>query len=63
MKCPHCQEEIDMGLFTRDRNESVTNRSASEVRAGQTRAKLDDANQSTRPNTVTVSEVRARRDR
>jgi hypothetical protein len=60
MQCPHCKEEIDVGLFTRDRNESVTNRSATEVKAGQRRARLDDANQSTRPNTVTVSELQKR---
>jgi hypothetical protein len=38
----------------------VTNRSATEVKAGQRRARLDDANQSTRPNTVTVSELQKR---
>jgi hypothetical protein len=60
MQCPHCKEEIDVGLFARDRNESVTNRSATEVKAGQRRARLDDANQSTRPNTVTVRELQQR---
>jgi uncharacterized protein YhfF len=42
------------------RTASVTNRSATEVKAGQRRARLDDANQSTRPNTVTVRELQQR---
>jgi hypothetical protein len=49
-----------MGLFNAGRLESVTNRNATEIQAGQRRAKLDDANTSTRPNTVTVRELQRR---
>lgn len=54
MKCPHCGEEIDMGLF----GPGTTPRNAAEIEAAQKRARLDDVNASTRPNTVTVDELK-----
>lgn len=36
-------------------------RTASDIQDAQRRAKLDDANQSTRPNTLTVDEIRKAR--
>lgn len=59
-RCPTCHQEVPVSLFTPSRNESITNRTAVEIRAGQSRARLDDANTSTRPNTVTVRELQQR---
>jgi hypothetical protein len=56
VKCPHCHEEIDMGLF----GAGKTPRSPSEIRAGQSAARIADANASTRPKTVTVQELKNR---
>jgi hypothetical protein len=45
-----------MGLFSAGQ----APRDAQQIKADQSRAKLDDANQSTRPNTVTVQELQRR---
>lgn len=54
MKCPHCGEEIDMSLF----GPGEVTRTAADIEADQRRARLDDANASTRPNTVTMDELK-----
>jgi hypothetical protein len=45
-----------MGLFSA----GTTPRSAQQIKADQSAAKIADANQSTRPNTVTVKELQRR---
>jgi hypothetical protein len=45
---------VDCGLF----GPGTTPRSTAEIEAAQRRARLDDANASTRPNSVTVSELK-----
>lgn len=57
VKCPHCNEEIDVNLF----GAGPEPRTASDIQAAQSRAKLDDANASTRPNTRTLDEIRKAR--
>lgn len=54
MKCPHCGEEIDMSLF----GPGEVTRTVADIQADQRRARLDDANASTRPNTVTMDELK-----
>jgi hypothetical protein len=53
VKCPHCNEEIEMGQMSAGSEP----RTAEDIRDAQSRARLDDANESTRRE-VTVEEIR-----
>ena len=58
VKCPNCETEIDMSQFGRG-DERV--QSAGEIKRQQSRDKIADANQSTRPGEITLAELQGRR--
>ena len=58
VKCPHCNKEIDVSVFTRSASESNTNRSASEVRQGQLDREAADRTAAGFP-TTTMADLQA----
>lgn len=57
-RCPHCGEEIDVGQFGRGDERS---QSASERRKQQSKDRMEDVNESTRPGQVTMADLKERK--
>jgi hypothetical protein len=58
VKCPHCGEGIDVSQFGRG-DEKV--QSAQERQRQQSRDRYEDVNASTRPNEVTMADLKRRK--